>query len=396
MKKHICTFVPSDILLKIEQNGTPAQRAAARRTLAQSARIRANRLAPVPQPHVGDEDRVVYDAENGTRLPGKKVQEEQDPTDPDQAVNEAFHAAGNTYKLFFAQYGRRSFDDKNAQLVATVHYDKDFDNAFWDGSQMVYGDGQFFNPFTRDLTVIGHELTHAVTQYTANLEYQGQSGALNEHVSDAFGCMVEQYAYNQTAEEAPWLVGALLCYGKINGRGLRDMLNPGTAYDDPVIGKDPQPAHMKDYVDTYQDNGGVHINSGIPNRAFALASREIGGYAWISTGAVWYKTLTEKLKPNSQFQEFANATFASAAELFGKDSKEQTAIANGWKTVGIAVSDQAPVPTPEPDPQSPCAPLLYEIMSDQKTVRALMILGRNPKVRQLINQIYQTMKLVEK
>ena len=150
---------------------------------------------------------------------------------------------------------------------------RDYDNAFWDGTQMVFGDGDgvIFLPFTRSVDVIGHELAHGVTQYTSGLNYQDQSGALNESVSDVFGVLVKQRLLGQTADQADWLVGAELLAPGVNGVALRSMAAPGTAYDDPRLGKDPQPGHMRDYVDTTDDNGGVHINSGIPNKAFHVA-----------------------------------------------------------------------------------------------------------------------------
>src|ERR1041385_2784381 len=332
-------MIPPHILGKINPE-------AARKSTA----IRQNRrLAPIPAPTQVGEDREVYDAKNGTSLPGEKVQVEDDPTDPDPAVNEAYDGAGDTFNLYLEVYSRKSLDDANMKLISTVHYDKNFDNAFWNGEQMVYGDGQFFNRFTKDLTVEGHELSHAVTQFTCGLDYQDQPGALNEHFSDVMGALVEQYAYSQTADEATWIVGAKLCEGKIQGRGLRDMLNPGTAYDDPVIGKDPQGADMAHYDNTHQDNGGVHINSGIPNRAFALACREVGGYAWEKVGKIWYVAHTTRAKHDTDFQRYANLTWMVAGELFGPDSAEQVAVANGWKAVGIDATVQSS-PNPQPSP----------------------------------------------
>src|SRR5438045_1918371 len=123
------------------------------------------------------------------------------------------------------------------------------------------GDGALFNRFTIALDVIAHELTHGVTQTEAQLEYRGQSGALNESMSDVFGSLVKQWAGNQTARQADWLIGAGLFTPTVKGAAIRSMKAPGTAYDDPVLGADPQPADMANYVTTRADNGGVHINS---------------------------------------------------------------------------------------------------------------------------------------
>ncbi len=142
----------------------------------------------------------------------------------------------------------------------------------------------------------------------------------------------------QTAAQADWLIGAGLFAAKVNGVALRSMKAPGTAYDDPVLGKDPQPAHMRDYVNTVSDNGGVHINSGIPNHAFYLAATEIGGNAWEKAGRIWYVTLRDKLGANSQFQDAARLTYQTAGELYGSNSPEQQAVRNGWDAVGLSVA----------------------------------------------------------
>jgi Zn-dependent metalloprotease len=187
--------------------------------------------------------------------------------------------------------------------------------------------------------VMGHELTHGVTEHEAGLIYWKQAGALNEHISDVFGSLVKQYVDEETAEEADWLIGEGIFTNNVQGVALRSMKAPGTAYDDPVLGKDPQPAHMRDYLNTMQDNGGVHINSGIPNKAFYLAAVEIGGSAWDKAGLIWYDTLRSPLlRRNTQFQQFANLTVMTAGQLFGFNSAEANAVRTGWAEVGITVS----------------------------------------------------------
>jgi Zn-dependent metalloprotease len=221
-----------------------------------------------------------------------------------------------------------------------VHYGEEYDNAFWDGTRMVFGDGdgEVFAPFTRSLTVIGHELTHGVTELTLGLVYQGQSGALNESISDVFGVLVEQHALGQSADEATWLVGAELFLDRSTGLALRSMRAPGTAYDDDVLGKDPQPGHMDDYVETQEDNGGVHINSGIPNRAFVLAATAIGGAAWEGAGRIWYDVLESgSVRADCDFPAFARATIDAAAARYGEDASEVAAVQAAWEGVGIEV-----------------------------------------------------------
>jgi Zn-dependent metalloprotease len=135
-------------------------------------------------------------------------------------------------------FGRRSIDGKGMRLDSTVHYGTRFENAMWNGRQMVYGDGdgRIFNRFTASLDVIGHELTHGVTQFSTALGYSGQTGALNEHLSDAFGIMVKQYKHDLSASDSDWLIGAELFGPGVNSKGVRSMAAPGTAYDDPVLG----------------------------------------------------------------------------------------------------------------------------------------------------------------
>ena len=149
--------------------------------------------------------------------------------------------------------------------------------------------------------------------------------------------LVKQYSLKQKAEKADWLIGSGLFTRKINGIALRSMKEPGTAYDDTTIGKDPQPGHMKNYVETNDDNGGVHINSGIPNRAFYLTAKELGGYAWEKAGKIWYVTLTERLRERSDFQKAADSTFQVARNLYGEGSPEENAIQKAWNLVGIKI-----------------------------------------------------------
>jgi Zn-dependent metalloprotease len=216
-----------------------------------------------------------------------------------------------------------------------------YNNAFWNGSQMAYGDGDgsIFVDFSKGNDVIGHELTHGVTGSEVNLHYLNQSGALNESISDVFGSLIKQKHLNQTAEAADWLIGQGLLTSKVNGVALRSMKAPGTAFDDAVLGKDPQPGHMRDYVKTMRDNGGVHINSGIPNRAFYLAAAAIGGHAWDTAGRIWYATVRDRmLRANASFKTFARRTVINAGLLYGAGGTQQKAVAGAWGEVGIKTS----------------------------------------------------------
>lgn len=347
----ILCIIPPYMMHEIVMNGSPEQRDLALRSITISEQLRAHRRTALevmafmgPRAVRAGKQRIVYDAKNGSKLPGTEVRQEGDDPVSDPAVNEAYDGSGITYDLFFDIYGRDSIDGNGLRLDSTVHYQKGYDNAFWNGQQMVYGDGdedlpdseRLFNRFTIALDVVGHELTHGVTSYEANLAYWDQPGALNESMSDVFGSLVKQYQRQQSAADADWIIGEGLFTANVNGVGIRSMKAPGTAYNDPVLGKDPQPAHMKDYVNTIEDNGGVHINSGIPNRAFYVTAVELGGFAWEKAGQIWYKTLTDKLTERSNFQDAANLTFEIAGELYGIGSLEQQAVRTGWSEVGIA------------------------------------------------------------
>jgi Zn-dependent metalloprotease len=334
-------IIPPYMLKKVIQNGSTSQKATALKSLMVSEKIRGMRAAfgqfYVATP-AGEKCIRIYDAQNGQNLPGTPVP--NPAKSKDVAVKEAYKGASITYDLYKTVYDRDSIDDKGMCIESTVHYDKDYNNAFWNGQQMVYGDGDgdIFNRFTKSIDVIGHELTHGVTEYEAGLEYADQPGALNESMSDVFGSLVKQKSKKQTAEKADWLIGEGLFTKKIHGKALRSMEAPGTAYDDPVLGKDPQPATMKDYVKTNEDNGGVHYNSGIPNRAFCVTAKEIGGYAWEKAGMVWYVALRDRLRPKSGFTQAANITFSVAEELYGKGSDEQLAVKKGWTAVGVKIT----------------------------------------------------------
>jgi Zn-dependent metalloprotease len=292
----------------------------------------------VRQAKPGPSNRSVFDAAGSEVLPGKLVRKEGEPATGDPAADEAYDGLGHTHRLYAEVFGRNSIDGRGLPLNATVHFGNLYDNAFWDGTQMVFGDGdgEVFQRFTRSLSVIGHELAHGVTQYSAGLAYRNQAGALNESMSDVFGALVEQYVKKQSTAEASWLIGEDLFTSQVEGQALRSMKAPGTAYDDDVLGKDPQPDSMDSYVKTSADNGGVHINSGIPNRAFCLLAEQLGGNAWDSPGRIWYQTLTAGSLPTAAtFTVFARATAAAATELFGSGSKEHDAVRNAWETVKV-------------------------------------------------------------
>ncbi len=282
--------------------------------------------------------RKVYDAGGTEELPGKLRRGEGSKATRDATVDAAYDAAGHTYSLLREEYGRNSIDDRGMEIIQTVHFGQNFQNAFWNGEQMVYGDGDgtVFGDFTADIDVIGHELCHGVTQHEAGLIYEFQSGALNEHFSDVFGSLVKQRIANEDARSANWLIGENVLVGK--KFALRSLKAPGTAFEKhPVLGTDPQPATMDDFKEMplWDDQGGVHINSGIPNYAFYLAATEIGGYAWKQTGLIWYRTLCDFLGENATFIRAAQATIQVARTEFGSGSLEEQAVTKAWKDVKV-------------------------------------------------------------
>ena len=339
-----CFVVPLDVLRRLATSGNPDLAEAAGRTLSLTQSMgafRAQLSTGAPSAATVKREgrrRQIFDCKGFNDLPGGLVRSETDTTpDRDKAVNEAFDHAGTTWDFYKTIFGREFVDGNGKTLVSSVHYSQKYDNAFWNGQQMVYGDGDgvIFQRFTAALDVIAHELTHGVTQFTAQLAYHDQSGALNESMSDVFGSMVKQWALGQTVTQADWLIGAAIMAPGFKGRALRDMANPGTAFDDPNLGRDTQPGHMRDYVQTEADNGGVHTNSGIPSRAFVLAAKAIGGNSWEKAGKIWYVTLTQRLTADGDFAKCATETVSVARDLFPEDPGIAAKVAQAWTDVGV-------------------------------------------------------------
>jgi Zn-dependent metalloprotease len=346
--QYVCGVIPPHILTRVADHPAHDAAATARSTLEHMHELASGRAAasllerPLPPPPAGARQRKrrnVYDANHEFRLPGKLAMNEHKARSADVEVAEAYDGSGATYDFFARVFGRSSIDDQGMRIDSTVRYGTRFENALWNGRQMVYGhaDGRIFTRFTASVDVIAHELTHGITQHAAALGYHGQTGALNEHLSDAFGIMVRQYTLDQTAEESDWLIGAEILGPGVNGHAVRSLALPGSAYDDPVLGRDPQPSHMRDYVHTTEDNGGVHINSGILNRAFYLAAMDLGGNTWEVLGKIWYVALTDRLRPEADFNDFTQATFDIAGELYGNGGRVQQIVADAWTDVGLPV-----------------------------------------------------------
>jgi Zn-dependent metalloprotease len=349
---YVCGVIPYHILTRLAgQTDDPTDEASAnaRATLEHMRELATGqamtsligrRAAEAAAIHPPRKRRNVYDAQHRFGLPGKLVLSQHTPRGTDVEVAEAYDGSGATYDFFAKVFRRNSIDGRGMRLDSSVHYGTRFENALWNGRQMVYGDGdgRIFKRFTASVDVIAHELTHGVTQHAAALGYAGQTGALNEHLSDAFGIMVKQYTLGQSAHESDWLIGADILGPDVQGDAVRSLAFPGTAYDDPVLGCDPQPSHMRDYVVTTDDNGGVHINSGILNHGFYLAAMYLEGETWETLGQIWYAALTSRLQPEADFADFTYATVDLAGELYGDGSRVQTVLSEAWSDVGLPVS----------------------------------------------------------
>ncbi|MCK8059159.1 MULTISPECIES: M4 family metallopeptidase [unclassified Fusibacter] len=274
-----------------------------------------------------------YDAANRTRTPGSLW------SDYDNYLGAAYDApavsahanASDVYDFYLNVFNRRSYDNNNAKLISSVHYSRNYNNAFWNGSQMVYGDGDgnVFYPLSGALDVVAHELTHAVTEYTCDLIYQNESGAINEALSDIMGTAVEFY-YN---DDPDYLIGEDISGPGLGAVALRSMA-------DPTIMGDPD--HYSVRYTGKQDNGGVHINSSIINKAAYLMAEggthynvRVTGISIEKTADIFYRCMTNYLTASSNFNALKAAAIQSATDLYGGSSAEVTTVIDAFNAVGI-------------------------------------------------------------
>ncbi|MFH8692502.1 M4 family metallopeptidase [Streptomyces anulatus] len=284
--------------------------------------------------------RTIFDAQKTETTPGEKVRSEGQGPVADAAVNRVYDNLGVVHEFYSTVYGRDSLTHNHEPLRATVHFSRGNPEKelIWTGTQLLVPEG--FEPIFGDLTLgldlLANTISRQLFWPDAPLTNQGQSGALLNSIGDVFGSLVQQYARQQNAEQADWLIGADVLTPGIAGDALRSLKAPGTAYDHPLLGgKDPQPAHMDDYAHAPHDNGGVHANSGIPNHAFYLLATKWGGNAWERAGKVWYDALTSRsLRSDATFADFARLTTTTAATLYG--DSESRAVKEAWNKVGVA------------------------------------------------------------
>lgn len=355
----VLCIVPPHMLRVIALRGDEHLAEMARSLLRQTEKIRQDRadhahpgLAPtVPAGRAGlmpgatpagplartmAPDRRIHDGQHKAALPGPLLRGEGQPPSGVDEADRLFDAMGEVFSLYAEEFARDSLDGRGLPLIATVNHRRNYNNAFWDGNQMAYGngDGKLFRSFV-DLSVVAHEMTHGVIQHSGGLVYQDQSGALNESLADVFASIVVQRHLDQRPAEADWLIGGSILGPEVRGAGLRSMRAPGTAYHDDLLGQDPQPFHMDNFLSTSDDNGGVHINSGIPNHAFYLYCMYLGTPAWEKPGQIWYRALQDLNNPMASFAEWADQTVAAAIALYGMGSPEMVMLRRAWKLVGL-------------------------------------------------------------
>lgn len=273
----------------------------------------------------------VYDCKNTQSLPGTPVAGPQNSTDA--TAKRTFTETSEMVRFLATAFGRNSIDGQGMSLLSSIHFGIGFNNAFWNGTQMTYGDGDgnIFVDFTSANDVIAHELAHGLTQFTTQLNYTNQAGGLNESCSDVFGSMFRQWRGNQTVAQADWLIGKEIMGPAATQQGytcLRNMKNPA----DPHSLGGPQPIKFSQYK-TGMD---PHESSGIPNLAFYTAATAIGGKSWEKAGKIWYAALTQYApSPNMKMSAFAKRTRAQAKALFPADPTVYSGVVAGWKKVGL-------------------------------------------------------------
>jgi Zn-dependent metalloprotease len=338
-------ILPPELLDRLARVNDEAIRTAALDTLQLDHQFRltraemASRLGgrlsrPITFARIGGQpQRTIYDQQHSTsQTPGTVVRTEGQAPVGDLAINQAYDGLGYTYNFYWTNFQRDSIDGQGLPMLGMVHYGQNYDNAFWDNVRDMFfgdGDGQILTQTTAGIDVVGHELTHGVTQHEANLTYSGQSGALNESVSDVFGIQVKQFALKQDVTQSDWLIGEDIV-GFALKPALRSMKAPGTANP-----HDTQPSNM----DQYLPGGDVHVNSGIPNHAFYVVATALGGNAWDAAGKIWYATLTDSaLAAGSTFQDFAKLSLVHAQRTYGQTSTQALAVKAGWDAVRVASS----------------------------------------------------------
>lgn len=339
-----CQIIPNEVLERLSRDTKLS--ATERKNLADTAlvdvqirklRIQAGKLTAVttslglaPTVVAAAPAITVADCHHSQTLPGTPVA--NPATSSDGTIKRAAVETKAVADFYQAVFGRNSIDNAGMTMSSSVHYGVNFNNAFWNGSRMTYGDGDnnIFVDFTKSTDVIAHELTHGVTQYSLQLAYSNQAGGLNESMSDVFGSMFRQWRAGQNVNQADWLIGKEIMGPGAIARGftcLRDMASPGAAHC-----LAPQPSHFS----KFKPGMDPHSSSGIPNLAFYKAAKAIGGKSWEKTGQIWYKALAGFApRPNMTMKAFAKRTRQLATQMYPGDAAVAHAVDAGWIAVGL-------------------------------------------------------------
>ncbi|OWW25683.1 peptidase M4 family protein [Zobellia sp. OII3] len=328
-----CYIVPPYLLEKLAKLGNNSCKRALNDTgrIAERRRNSLNNLL-LRKPEEGKGERYIYDSKNRFEQRLELVRKEGQEAVEDPSVNKAYETSGFVRDYFKETFGLNSIDGNGLDIISNVHYGEGYNNAYWDGDEMTYGDGdgKEFTDFASAIDVVAHELAHGVTQFFANLEYQSQPGALNEHFSDVFGTIIKQKYLKQDISEADWLIGDSVVTEGFPGVAIRSMKAPGTAND-----FDTQPDHMDNYYNGSGDNQGVHINSGIPNKAFYLCCLEIG---IDDCALIWFETL-KSLWRTADFNDMVETLTRTAEQLISENKvseKAIEAISSSFTQVGLS------------------------------------------------------------
>jgi Zn-dependent metalloprotease len=340
-----CRFLPPYMVRELRASGDAALIEVAAETGEAGAAARAKRHSPpdkiagLPLAGRSGKYRQIYDME-GRDWPWPPEESmikrtEYMPRTGIEAVDNAFDNAGIVYDFYSEVMGRNSIDGHGSKLKACVNFGSNVANAFWDGEYLIYGSGygDYFHCFTRSLLIAAHEMSHGVLKFSSDLGYYGQAGALNESFCDAMAVSVVQRHLNQDVTTADWMIGREIFGTRLeDALGVRSFTNQ-PAYEGHIeLGTDPQPKHFADYVHTDDDNGGVHVNSGIPNHAFYHVAQKLGGNVWKAAAPIWYRAFTT-LGEKADFEDAARKTIAVALKDYGSQASE--AVADAWRAVGI-------------------------------------------------------------
>jgi Zn-dependent metalloprotease len=337
-----CSIIPPFVVNKLKEAGVITSKSVSmNQNFIKRRNLVLNNLLTQPRvltlgAIIGPANRLIFDSQHTTNQRLHLVRNETGVAVADVSANKAYDNAGFVREYYKTKLNWQSIDNMGMNLIMNIHFDNEYNNAFWDGDEMTFGDGDgvIFTNFVNSLDVTAHELTHGVVQFTAGLKYKSQPGALNEHYADVFGSVIKQFALGQTAATADWLIGDTIMGPSLSGQAIRSMKAPGTAFNNQFMGQDPQPDHMNNFFTGTSDHFGVHINSGIPNKVFFLVSTDISTE---KAGLLWFETL-KTLKPTTSFKTFKTKLLSKARTLAtsGKIPINSVAVANSaFASVGL-------------------------------------------------------------